>query len=42
MNPFTMEVVLTLPKDVSQTERTVLIGVSQVNHTPFCDEVCLR
>lgn len=35
MNPFTMEVVWTLPKDVSQTERTVLIWVSQVNPTPF-------
>ena len=31
MNPFTMEGRLTLPKDVSQTERTVRIWVSQVN-----------
>ena len=35
MNPFTTEVVWTLPKDVSKTERTVLIWVSQVNPTPF-------
>ena len=35
MNPSTMEGVWTLPKDVSQTERTVLIWVSKVNPTPF-------
>lgn len=33
------EGVWTLPKDVSQTERTVLILVSQVNPTHFCEEV---
>lgn len=42
MNQFKMEGMLTLPKDVSQTERTVLIWVSQVNPTHFCEEVCLR
>lgn len=43
MNPFTMKGVLILPKSVlSPTERTVRILVSQVNPTPFCEEMCLR